>query len=122
MTERVQAVRVVFGGGSFKEYAFLTLEELEVGDKVVVSCSTGYQVADVVGLGDPNGRAKSYVVQKVDVQGFKERQKRLQDKLALQAEMKRRAEVLKEKEYFKELAEHDPVMSVLFKKYEELVK
>ncbi|AYJ75567.1 hypothetical protein [Bacillus phage BSTP8] len=24
--------------------------------------------------------------------------------------------------YFKELAEHDPVMSVLFKKYEELVK
>lgn len=62
-----------------KKYSYMTDLDLKVGDKVVVSVDGKFKVVEVVDIDVTTNKATKWVVDKVDVDGYKNREKRRQE-------------------------------------------
>lgn len=120
MMKKTTVVSVNFEGSS-KNYAFLTFEsDLAVGDKVVVECTTGYQVVTVSSLVGDRKAANAYIIQKVDLKSFNAHKEAAIKYASIKRRMRARREEFFEMQEYKELAGKDAKMSELLKELDSL--
>ena len=117
-----------FGSGKTYDY-FNTLNEVEIGDYVVVDSTRGFGVAEVVGFKDYSHEAKKYVIQRVDVEAHEQRMEAIkrQEELerqmeAREREMEARKKELDKMEKYRKIAENDKKMAKLLAEYEKIKK
>lgn len=78
-------VQVTFAGNNEVKYDFFTdIPDIQVGDPVVCDTARGYSIGKVVGFVEASTKARSWIVQRVDVEGHRARmeERRLADELA----------------------------------------
>lgn len=78
-------VQVTFAGNNEVKYDFFTdLNNLQVGDPVVCDTARGYSIGKVIGFVETSTKARSWIVQRVDVEGHRARmeERRLANELA----------------------------------------
>jgi hypothetical protein len=74
MTSSIKIVQVAFAGNYEVLYDFFTdLDSLQVGDPVVCDTSRGYSVGKVVRFVETSTKARSWIVQRVDAEGHRQR-------------------------------------------------
>ena len=120
-----QIVSVSFNDGYSrpKEYYFRCYENVEVGDKVVVSTKNVLSVATIVDILEkmPTGMnikaVYAEVVCKVDMSAFNERKELAERAMSLKTQMDERVQVIQENEIYKLLSEKDPTLKKLFEEY-----
>lgn len=84
-TPVARIAQVTFAGNNEVKYDFFTdLENIQVGDPVVCDTARGYSIGKVVALIETSTKARSWIVQRVDVEGHKTRmeERQLADELA----------------------------------------
>ena len=122
-----KAVSVVFQNDDHiygsKEYDYLTfLDDLQLGDLVVVETRYGYKVAKISDIKEYSEYAKSFVIDKIDLAQFNETKKRL----AREAEIRRSIEAQLEEEQrlqiYREAAQSNANIADLLKELESLRK
>lgn len=69
----MKIAQIIFKGNTCKSYDYFTDLDLTVGEPVVVETGSTFSVGTVQKIIDESKNAKSWVVQKVDVAGHKER-------------------------------------------------
>lgn len=69
-----KVVSVAFHNGGPRRYDYFTDIPLNVGDLVVVPAGSFYSVVTVKGIKEKSSRAEKWVVQRVDLQAYEERQ------------------------------------------------
>lgn len=110
MCEKIIGVK--FEHSSYaKEYAFACyLDEIKVGDTVVVETVNGLQIATVTTLTGrlPNEKVLKEVVDKVDLTAFEERKKKAEKMKKLKAKIDKRVKQLQDIALYEMLAEKDP--------------
>lgn len=114
-------VAVVVLGDYAKEYDFLSMDILERGDRVVCDTINGLVLGRVVQMIPSSTKATRWVVCKIDMEAHKARVEKAREIQAIKTAMEqRRREVLCLHDYGR-IAEYDPQMANLLKKYEGLV-
>ena len=75
----IKTVEVKFEGSYGKTYNYLTdLENLKLGDKVIVDSSNGLGIANVIQYTDKTDSTwNSWIVQKIDLEAHEERKEKL---------------------------------------------
>jgi hypothetical protein len=115
---KVVTVRFNSGHGG---YDFKTdIEDLKVGDKVVVHSLNSYEVATVTRLKASSSIAHKYVVQKIDAEAHQQRLAKEAKLKEVKEKMEERRKQLQEAEIYRILAKEDESMAALLKEYEEL--
>lgn len=120
---KVASVKYI-DGFPHKTYDFFTdIEDLRVGDTVVVDSVNGLGLAKVelVVKQSPYSKANKWIVQKVDLSSHEARIRK--EKLAsdLKKKMEARRKKLEQNAIYKMMAETDPEMAELLKQYEEVL-
>lgn len=85
MVGMTKIAQVTFAGNNEVRYDFFTdIDNLQVGDPVVCDTARGYSIGKVVALIETSTKARSWIVQRVDVEGHRARmeERRLADELA----------------------------------------
>ena len=121
----VKQVAVVFktDKGTSQVYHYLTdLEDLNTGDYVVVHSKNGYGVAEVQGYVPVTKIATAWVVQKVDINAYEERQARLKAIKKLETEIEAACAVHNKLSLWKQLAQDNQDVRVMVERLEELLK
>lgn len=122
-----KAVSVVFQNDDHifgsKEYDYLTfLDDLNLGDLVVVETRYGYKVAKIYDIKEFSEYARSFVIDKIDLAQFNETKKRL----VREAEIRRSIEAQLEEEQrlqiYREAAQSNANIADLLKELEALRK
>lgn len=120
-------VAIKFKETPFKSYHFLTdLEDLKVGDLVVVDTRNGFQLAEVekyvtskkLDSLDINGK---WVVQKIDMEQHFARVAKEKKMAELKAKMDSRRQQIQEYQLLVLMAKEDAGMKVLLDEYTELL-
>lgn len=115
--------KVKFDGYS-SEYDFLNLaqEELTVGDKVLLKCSSGIQkgVITEVNTNKDKSNNKAYVFQKIDNSFAEKIIAQIKEKEKLMKQMEQREKQLTKLNYIKLIADRDSKMKELYDKYNEI--
>lgn len=115
--------KVKFDGYS-NEYDFLNLvqEELAVGDKVLLKCSSGIQkgVITEINTNKDKSNNKAYVFQKIDNSFAEKIIAQIKEKEKLMKQMEQREKQLTKLDYLKLIASKDSKMKELYDKYNEI--
>lgn len=115
-------IAVVEFESGYKSYEFKTdIEDLHVGDYVVVDTSSGINVARVVEIKDYSNKATKWVIQKLDMTKHQERLEKEKKLKEIQAKMEARRKQLQELEIYRLLAKEDAEMAKLLEEYTSLV-
>jgi len=101
-----------------REYAYLTDEELAVGDLVVVDTTNGIKTAKVVSLFCNELDAHKWIICKIDMELFETKLKELERKQFILKQMKQRSEQINVVEQYRLLAASDPKMKELLEAFE----
>ena len=70
----MKIVQIIFKGNHAKSYDYFTDLEVTVGEPVVVETGSTFSVGTVEGFVVNSKNARSWIVQKIDVEGHKQRQ------------------------------------------------
>ncbi|GMB00896.1 hypothetical protein [Pelosinus sp. IPA-1] len=70
----MKIVQIAFRGNYAKLYDYFTDLDLSVGEPVVCETGSGYSIGTVAGFIPVSKNAKAWIVQKIDVEGHKQRQ------------------------------------------------
>lgn len=111
-----------------KQYTYRCIpglaEQLSVGDMVVVSCKTGFQVCvvtekDVTVPDSALGRL-AYAITKVDVQGYFDMVQREQERKRMRVAIEAKRAELEKSAIYEMLAQKDPQFAALLEAYRDL--
>ncbi len=70
----IKIVQVTFAGNNEVKYDFFTdVDNLQVDDPVVCDTARGLSVGKVAGFVKTSTKARNWIVQRVDVEGYKKR-------------------------------------------------
>ena len=112
---------VTFDGG-YKNYQYLTdLETLEQDDEVVVETRNGYQIATFEGYVESAPKARSLIIQKVDVEKALRIHTKLEEIKVLKEKIEARIKERTFIEHAKEFAKDDDQLQALIDSYEGMV-
>ena len=128
-----RAVSVVFTTNG-KKYAYFTDDDnIMVGDYVVVqivsngyntdSASDGFKVVKVVDVApalSAERAATKWIIDRVDVAGFKARQERAEQRALIEAQIEKEMEEFLRRDRYRALAEQNPLVAELVAKLNEL--
>lgn len=122
-----KAVSVVFQNDDHiyasKEYDYLTfLDDLQLGDLVVVETRYGYKVAKISDIKEFSEYAKSFVIDKIDLAKFIETKQRLAREAELRRAIEAQLEEEKRLQIYREAAQSNKNISDLLKELEALRK
>ena len=124
-SNQFKAVSVVFQNddriyGS-KEYDYLAfIDDLQLGDLVVVETRYGYKVAKIADIKEFLGYAKSFVIDKIDLAQFNETKKRLAREAELRRAIESQLEEEKRLQIYREAAQSNANIADLLKELEAL--
>jgi hypothetical protein len=111
-------------GNTRDGYDFITdIQELTVGDVVVVESSLGLGLATVVAVCDEvTAKAKKWIVCKVDMEAHNKRMAKTEELKQLKAKMEARRKQLQDIQVYAILADNDSKMAELLKEYRAAVQ
>lgn len=114
--------KVQFNSNTYgKDYVFKNdIEDLEVGDQVVVDTRYGYSVATVIEFMEQSNIGSKYLVQKIDISAHKVRLEKERKLKEIKAKMDARRKKLEEIEIYEMLAKQDEEMAGLLKMLKEI--
>ena len=69
----MEIVQIVFKGNYAKLYDYYTDLDVKVGEPVVVETGSTFSIGTVAGFVDESKNARSWIVQKIDIEGHKNR-------------------------------------------------
>ncbi len=70
----MKVARIAFKGNLAKLYDYFTDLEVAVGEPVVVETGSTFSVGTVQGFVSESKNARAWIIQKIDVEGHKQRQ------------------------------------------------
>lgn len=116
-------VNVTFDtNNSGKLYAFRNdIEDLAIGDKVVVDTQYGFGIATVKELHEHLSLGTKFIVQKIDTDAHKKRLAKVERLAELKAKMEARRKEVEELEVFRFIAKEDMNMAILLAELEGLL-
>lgn len=110
--------------GNLKRYFFFTdIDNLQVGDILVVDAANGLQIVKFVeyrNLDDVVQKPTKWVIQKVDLTKHRERMEAIERAEKLKRMMEERRKQAQELEIYAILAKSDPEMAKLLDEYKKL--
>lgn len=113
----------VSGGQGPKTYTFFTdLEDLKIGDQVVVHCATGYQACTITetDVADEKGIASRWVVQKIDVEAVEKRAADIKRLAVLKKTLAIKKAKYDDLLVWERLAQDDPEAAAMLKELKDL--
>ncbi|MCZ4246850.1 hypothetical protein BXO87_01740 [Bacillus sp. GZB] len=119
--QEIREIVVVEFDPTLKHYDFKNcLEGISIGDSVVVDTRNGVRAGTVVGFKNNSKLADRWVIQRVDLEGHKERLEKEKEKNSLKIQMENRRKELEELEVYQSLADNDKTMADLLNNYKAL--
>ncbi|MCY8119554.1 hypothetical protein ACR6EC_07385 [Bacillus subtilis] len=119
--QEIKEIVVVEFDPTLKHYDFKNcLEGISIGDSVVVDTRNGVRAGTVVGFKNASKLADRWVIQRVDLEGHKERLEKEKERIAVKAQMEKRRKELEELEVYQSLADNDKTMADLLSNYKAL--
>lgn len=101
-----------------KEYSYLTdIEDLKVGDLVVVDARSEYKTATVSSLFGHREKANKWVVCKVNIEAFEQKLESLKRKQFIYRQMEQKMERVNMLSQFARVAEQDEEMKRLYEEF-----
>lgn len=99
---------------NLKEYHFLTVEALELGNKVVVDTQSGLKIATVVRTrGISVTSASRWVVQKINTNAHEERLRKQEIVVEIKNKLRKRKDEMEDILIYQKLAKDDPEIKKL---------
>lgn len=122
-----KAVSVVFQNDDHidgsKEYDYLTfLDDLKIGDLVVVETRYGYKVAKISDLKEFSEYARSFVIDKIDLDQFNKTKQRLAREAEIRRSIEAQLEEEKRLQIYREAAQSNKNIADLLAELEALRK
>lgn len=92
---------------SHKEYHYFALEDVKVGDLVIVKTANGLRIAKVSSILNSSDYASSYIVQKIDIEQYEIKIKKQIDKANMKAALDLKIQKSKEKDFYEKFIGHE---------------
>lgn len=122
-TNEVYVVTVAYQESPGRRYDFLTdIPGLTRGDLVVVKAATGYGLTKVIDTKEQSNKATAWVVDRVDVDGFKAKQNKRAELQQLEQAMDNYVATHGRRSQYEALATKDPHMAAMLRQYDTLVE
>lgn len=115
-------VEVTFDNNAYsKKYVFKNdIEDLKIGDKVVVETTNGFSVATIKGFLETSKIGSKFVVQRIDTEAHEIRKEKEKKLATIKAKMEARRKELQEIEIYQILAKEDSEMASLLSEFNKL--
>ena len=108
---------------SDKEYHYLSLDDIKIGDLVVASTTNGLRIAKVSSILDSSTYATSYIIQKIDLEHYENKIKEHAEAASAKALLDLKIKQKRERDFYQKfVGSDDSEISQMAAAYLETIK